>query len=57
MAPIDGDRVVAAVRIGAQMQLREIARPQPGRDRPLPAGRVLLRIPAGDAGIEALSVR
>ncbi len=57
VVPMDENRFVAAVRVGTQMQLWEIARPEPGRDRPLRAGRIILRIDADDGGIEALSVR
>jgi hypothetical protein len=49
LAADDAGRILAVVRDGTELQVRQLA--------PLGSGRILLRIPAGARGVPALSVR
>lgn len=52
-----GAKLLAAVRVGREAQVWEVATPDAGGDQPLTPRRVLLRVPLGTAGYPTLTSR
>lgn len=58
LSPLPGGAgLMAAVRVGREAQVWEVAAPRAGADRPLTPRRVLLRVPVGVAGSPTLTTR